>query len=78
MKRMFYVKALWDDEVNVWHSETNIDGLFIETKTLEKFEDIMPALANDMVLANHMPVTHEKNIRLKSCLQPSPGFHLQA
>ena len=53
MKRTFYVKALWDEEVKVWYSETDIKGLFIETKTLAEFEDIMPELARDMIFANH-------------------------
>lgn len=53
MKRTFYVKALWDDEAKVWYSETDIVGLFIETKTISEFEDIMPELARDMIIANH-------------------------
>ena len=53
MKRTFYVKALWDEEVKVWYSETDIEGLFIETKTLVEFEEIMPELARDMIFANH-------------------------
>ena len=53
MKRTFYVKALWDEEAKVWYSETDIEGLFIETKTLAEFEDIMPDLARDMIFENH-------------------------
>ena len=53
MKRTFYVKALWDSEARVWYSETDVEGLFIETATLEEFEEIMPELARDMIFANH-------------------------
>jgi Domain of unknown function (DUF1902) len=53
MKRTFYVKAIWDDEAKVWFSETDVAGLFIETKTLEEFEEVMPELARDMIIANH-------------------------
>ncbi len=53
MKRTFYVKAIWDDEAHVWYSETDVEGLFIETATLEEFEEIMPELARDMIFANH-------------------------
>lgn len=53
MKRTFYVKAHWDTEANVWYSETDIEGLFIETKDLAEFEEIMPDLARDMIIANH-------------------------
>ena len=53
MKRTFYVKAIWDDEARVWYSETDIQGLFVETGTLTEFEEIMPELARDMIIANH-------------------------
>lgn len=53
MKRTFYVKALSDDEAKVWYSESDIFGLHIETKTLDEFEEIMPELARDMIIANH-------------------------
>jgi hypothetical protein len=53
MKRTFYVKALWDPEAKVWYSETDIEGLFIETSTLVEFEEIMPELARSMIVANH-------------------------
>jgi hypothetical protein len=53
MKRTFYVKALWDDEAEVWYSETDTEGLFIEAVTLGEFEDIMPELARDMIFSNH-------------------------
>jgi hypothetical protein len=62
MKRTFYVKALWDSEANVWYSQTDIEGLFIETKTLTEFEEIMPELARDMILANHGPKPNQTEI----------------
>ncbi len=54
MKRTFYVKALWDDEVNVWYSESDIFGLHIETKTLDEFEEVMNEFAAELIVANHM------------------------
>jgi hypothetical protein len=54
MKRTFYVKALWDDEVNVWYSDSDIFGLHIETKTLDEFEDVMNEFAAELIVANHM------------------------
>ena len=54
MKRTFYVKAIWDDEARVWYSETDIQGLFVETSTLAEFEEVMPELARDMIIANHI------------------------
>jgi len=54
MKRTFYVKALWDDEVQVWYSESDIFGLHIETKTLEEFEKVMNEFAAELIVNNHM------------------------
>ena len=54
MKRTFYVKALWDHEVCVWYSESDIFGLHIETKTLDEFEEVMNEFAAELIVANHM------------------------
>jgi Domain of unknown function (DUF1902) len=54
MKRTFYVKALWDDEANVWYTESDILGLAIETKTLDEFEEVMNDVAIELIISNHM------------------------
>ena len=53
MKRTFFVKALWDDLAKIWYSETDIDGLFINAKDLDEFEDVINEFAGDLVLENH-------------------------
>ncbi len=53
MKRAFFVRALWDEEAKVWYSETDIDGLFINAKNLNEFEDVINEFAGDLVLENH-------------------------
>jgi hypothetical protein len=53
MKRTFFVKALWDDEAKVWYSDTDIQGLFINAKNLNEFEDVINEFAGDLVLENH-------------------------
>ena len=53
MKRTFYVKALWDDESKVWYSETDIEGLFINTKDLDEFEVVINEFAGELILENH-------------------------
>ena len=52
MKRhVFIVKALWDEDAGVFYSESDIDGVHIEAKSLKEFEDIMMELAPDLILA---------------------------
>ena len=53
MKRAFYVKALWDDEAKVWYSETDIQGLFINAKDLDEFEEVINEFAGELILENH-------------------------
>ena len=50
----FTVTARWDAEAGVWVSETDIRGLVIETATLDEFEDLVFALAPEMIRDNHL------------------------
>jgi len=58
MKRTFYVRAIWDEEAQVYYSETDIFGLNIETKALDEFEEVMNALALELIMNNHLE-THD-------------------
>lgn len=58
MKRTFFVKAIWDEEAQVYYSETDIFGLNIETKTLNEFEEVMNEFALEMIMDNHLD-THD-------------------
>ncbi|SMH56655.1 DUF1902 domain-containing protein [Maritimibacter sp. HL-12] len=51
---MFYIKAIWDEDAQVFVSESNIIGLHIEAKTLKEFERIMQDNATDLIMANHI------------------------
>lgn len=53
-KHHFYIKAIWDEDAQVFVSESNIIGLHIETQTLTEFEAVMHENAADLVLANHI------------------------
>ena len=50
----FFVKAVWDEETKVFHSDSDIVGLHIEAETLEEFREIMVDIAPELVLANHV------------------------
>ena len=52
MQRGYFVKAMWDEEAEVWVSESDIPGLVIETETLAEFEQLMMALAPEMLADN--------------------------
>ncbi|MBN9305596.1 MAG: hypothetical protein BGO82_03790 [Devosia sp. 67-54] len=53
MQKSFYVRALWDDDVKRWYSESDIHGLAIETDTLDEFEEVLFDVAADLIIANH-------------------------
>ncbi|MEY1557183.1 DUF1902 domain-containing protein [Yoonia sp. R2331] len=50
----FEVTAVWDNEAEVWISESNITGLHIEADTLEEFESEVRAHATDLIVENHI------------------------
>ncbi len=52
MKPSYFVEAVWDAEASVWVSDTNIPGLVIEADTLAEFEQVMNALAPEMLAVN--------------------------
>ena len=49
----FYVKAMWDDEAEVYYTKSDIRGLHVEAETLDEFEEIALDLAPEMIRANH-------------------------
>jgi Domain of unknown function (DUF1902) len=54
MKRTFYVRAVWDEEIKKYYTESDIIGLHIETKTLDEFEEVMNDVAAELIINNHM------------------------
>ena len=49
----FYVNAVWDEEANVFYTDSNIKGLHIETKTIEEFADLVKEFAPELIFNNH-------------------------
>jgi hypothetical protein len=52
--RTFRVRVLWDEEANVFYSESDIVGLHVEAPTFEEFEAVLMEVAPDLIVANHM------------------------
>ena len=53
MKRTFSVKAVWDEEAQVFYAESDIEGLHIEASSLEEFEEVIIDTAPELIMANH-------------------------
>ena len=65
MKRTFFVRAIWDDEVKRYYSESDIDGLAIETDTLDEFEEVLNDVAAELVFSNHISREDLASVPLK-------------
>jgi Domain of unknown function (DUF1902) len=52
MKRLFKVKANWDDEAKVFVSQSDIPGLVVEAETFEEFVSLVQSLAPEMLAVN--------------------------
>ena len=73
-RRVFSVEALWDEEAKVFYSQSDIDGLHIEAKSLKEFEKIVMDLAPDLILANHFS---QRDISSSSLTDLIPAFSLR-
>ncbi|WP_426039214.1 DUF1902 domain-containing protein [Brevundimonas sp. DC300-4] len=65
MSQSFYVKAIWDPEAEVWTSESNIQGLVLETATLGEFENLARHFAPEL-LAENLGVHGQVPIRFEA------------
>ncbi|MEM6713204.1 MAG: DUF1902 domain-containing protein [Pseudomonadota bacterium] len=64
MQRTFYVRAIWDAENQVYFSESDIEGLHIETATIDQFEDVMRDAASELIVANHLTIEDYRSQRI--------------
>jgi hypothetical protein len=53
MKKVFYVRPVWDDEAKTYYTDSDILGLAIETPSLDEFEELVAELGPMMIMANH-------------------------
>ncbi len=53
MHETFFVKAIWDNETQVYYSISNIDGLHVEALTLAAFNEIVADIVDELMEANH-------------------------
>ena len=52
MKRTFTVKAIWDNEAQVFYAQSDIEGLHIEAASLDEFEEIVLDTAPELIMVN--------------------------
>ncbi len=53
-RRSFTISAIWDEEAQIYYSESDIVGLHIEAPSLEAFESIMSEVAPELIVTNHL------------------------
>ena len=69
----FHVRAMWDDEAEVYISKSDIRGLVVETQTLDEFEEVVLDLGPVMIRDNHPQVAD--TIPTIVLLRPEPAVH---
>ncbi len=70
-KYEFYVKAVWDEEANVFYTDSNIKGLHIEADTIEEFRDLVKEFAPELIFNNHFKTEYMQN--LSAQVQKTPA-----
>ena len=68
MKRTFSVKAIWDNEAQVFYAQSDIEGLHIEAASLDEFEEIMLDAAPELIMANHRSASEIAEHSLKDLI----------
>lgn len=68
MQRSFFVRAVWDDEAQVYVCESDIIGLHIEAATIDEFEAVMRDVATDLVIANHISSDQLNSLPLRDLI----------
>ena len=68
MKRTFNVKAVWDDEAQVFYSQSDVEGLHIEAASLDEFEAIIIEEAPESIMANHRSLSEIAEHPLKDLI----------
>lgn len=51
---LFQVRPVWDDEAQIFYSDSNIIGLHIEAETIDEFIAEVNAVARELIIANHL------------------------
>ena len=68
MSQTFYVKAIWDDEAQVFYSQSDIEGLHIEAASLDEFGAIIIEEEPELVIANHRSLSEIAEHPLKDLI----------
>ena len=68
MKRTFSVKAVWDDDAQVFYAQSDIEGLHIEAASLDEFEAIIIEEAPELIMANHRSLSEIAEHPLKDLI----------
>ena len=63
----YFVNAIWDEEAEVYISETNVPGLNVEAATLPEFMEIAASFAGELISANTVgqPVKEHPTAKLQ-------------
>ncbi len=70
LKHEFYVNAVWDEEANVFYTDSNIKGLHIEADTIEEFSDLVKEFAPELVIENHFSNKTLKETSFRDLITP--------
>ncbi|MGK9052394.1 DUF1902 domain-containing protein [Neorhizobium sp. CSC1952] len=68
MKRIFFIKALWDENAKVFYSESDIEGLHIEAPTIDVFEEVIFDTAIELIVENHMSAADVAGTAMKDLI----------
>lgn len=54
MQKSYHVRAIWDDEAQVYYCKSDIVGLHVEATTEQEFQSILDDVAAELIFANRV------------------------
>ena len=60
--------AIWDEEEQIWISESDIRGLHIEAETLEEFDALVNEFGPELIATNHFSDTEIEGKTLREII----------
>jgi hypothetical protein len=64
MTSNFTVTAVWDPEAELFTTESDIPGLFVEAATFEELIDLVRALAPEVIAANVLAASAPHKVQI--------------
>lgn len=73
-KMIFKVQFIWDEDAEVFYTESDIKGLNLEDTSLERLQEATEEIAPELIMRNHISADDLQSFDIKDLI-PSIHYH---